>query len=84
MIIKLSKDNFESALVGLLHVPATSTCHSESFHGKIYQRKVTVKVKYRKRFKLISGRFILVDHLSDRESSGLDVYKFIPNKEVSL
>lgn len=77
-LIKVTPNTFQTLLTGI-SVATTASYRTSKIENKIHEGKVTIVVNLKKRKRMFSGQFKLTSHYADRNSSGVDVYRFIPN-----
>ena len=82
-VLKISREHLVQIL-DEYRVPSTSSYFSGSFYERIGSGKVCFSIKVRKRRKLVSGRVDFLGHEASRDSSGYNIYRFIPNNNQRL
>ena len=80
MVIKVTQNQLVE-LLNEIRIPNTSAYFTGWWTEKFSQGKVTLSVKHKKKWVMINGRMIFWDFISDQESSGTLVLKFIPNNK---
>jgi hypothetical protein len=78
MVIKVTPNQLVE-LLDEIRRPNTSAYFCGSWTEKFFQGKITLSVKHKKKRVMLNGRIIFWDYISDQESSGTLVLKFVPN-----